>query len=127
MNYSVVEGLEDQLAQNKAEAELGQVARRLGNNRDFKKLILEGFCLRDAAANVALSADPAANEAIRADALSMAQAGGHLKRYLQYIEARGLAAASQISPVEEALDEARFNEANGVLAAEDADDAEGED
>lgn len=45
-----------------AQIELGKSLKRLGNNKDFKRLITEGYFVKYAAAQVSLLADPAANK-----------------------------------------------------------------
>lgn len=75
--------LEQQLTKAKLLVEQRDAALRLSKNRDFKKLILDGFCLNDCARFAQMSADPVLNKDQRADALSMAQAGGHVRRFLQ--------------------------------------------
>lgn len=111
INQSVVEGLEDQLTQAKEMAKRGQAARKLAGNSDFRKLILEGFCKDDCARFAAQSGDPALDPQQRADALAMAQAGGHLKRFLSAQIQMGVTAANEIQDLETELEEARVEEA----------------
>jgi len=89
-----------------------QMALRLSENRDFRKLILEDFIITEAARLVQLSADPALNEQQRADALSMAQATGHLKRYLSMMVQMGYTAERELPQMQSALDEMRGVELN---------------
>lgn len=110
MNTNNVQALEGQLATTKELIERRNLALRLSNNRDFRKLILDDFCLKEAARLVAESADPALNERERADALAMAQAGGHLRRFLSATFQMGAVAERDISEIEEALAEARAEE-----------------
>ena len=107
---SQVEQLEEQLEQFKSLISVRQMAARLAQNSDFKTLILEGFCLHDAARFAAESGDPALSAEARADALAMAQAAGHLKRYLQMTSQMGQHAERTLSDLEAALDEARAEE-----------------
>jgi len=87
-----------------------QMALRLFENADFKKLILEEFCVQDAARYVQLSADPAMGANERADALALAQASGHLKRYLSMTVQMGYTATRDLPDIEQALAEARGEE-----------------
>jgi hypothetical protein len=96
------------------------LALKLSNNRDFRKLILEDFCKEEASRLVAQSADPALDEKQQRDALSMAQAAGHLKRYLSMMIRMGDTAERSIGDLEEALAEARRE-------SDSADIQEGED
>jgi len=108
---SQVQQLEQQLSNAKTLVDTRQMALRLAQNSDFKKLILEGFCLHDAARYAQESGDPALNEEQRADALAMAQASGHLKRYLQMAMQMGAHAERTIAELHEALEEVRREEA----------------
>lgn len=83
------------------------MALKLSENRDFKKLILEEFCVQECARYARESADPALPEHSRADALAIAQAAGHLKRWLSIQIQIGNTAASQIGDIESALEEVR--------------------
>jgi len=84
-----------------------QMALKLSENREFRKLILEDFVVTEAARLVQLSADPALNAQQRADALSMAQATGHLKRYLSMMIQMGYQAERELPQMQNALDELR--------------------
>lgn len=105
-----VKGLEQQLKDNKDLVARRDLALRLSQNSDFRKLILEDFCVTDTARLVGQSADPALDALQRADALNMAQASGHLKRYLSMMVTMGNTAARDIPAVEEALVDARNEE-----------------
>jgi hypothetical protein len=100
-------GLEKQLRDSKQLVERRQMALRLSENPDFRKLILEGFCLHDAARYVQESADPFLGVHERADALNMAQASGHLKRFLSVSVQMGAHAERTLPELEEAIEEAR--------------------
>lgn len=107
INTSVVEGLEGQLSDAKEMVERGLAARKLASNREFRKLVLDGFCKDDCARFAAQSADPALDPVQRADALAMAQAGGHLKRFLSATIQMGESAAREVGDIETELEEAR--------------------
>ncbi len=102
--------LEQQLAGAKRIAELGDIAIKLNSNRDFRKLILEEFCVNECARYAQESADPALTPMQRADALAMAQAAGHLRRFLSITILKANTADSQISQIEEAIEEVRAEE-----------------
>jgi hypothetical protein len=99
--------LEQQKADAKVVMDRRNMALRLAKNTDFRTLILDGFCLHDAARYVQTSADPAMTAEARADALSMAQASGHLKRYLSLAVQMGAHAERTMPELDEALVEAR--------------------
>ena len=107
MNTNMVDGLEDQLADARELLERRDIALRLSNNRDFRVLILEGFCSKDAARLASESGDPSLTPQQRADAMAMAQAGGHLKRFLSAAFQMGAIAGNEIGDIEQALVEAR--------------------
>jgi hypothetical protein len=102
-----VRGLETQLENAKILIERRDLALKLSNNRDFKKLILEDFCVTESARLVHQSGDPALSLEQRADALNMAQAAGHLRRYLSMMIRMGDNAESSLKDLEETLAEAR--------------------
>jgi hypothetical protein len=104
---NILEQLEQQLKDSKTLIETRQSAMRLAQNPDFKKLILDGFCLVEAARYVQESADPALPDENRADALAMAQASGHLKRYLSMCVRMGEHSERTLPELEAAIDEAR--------------------
>lgn len=83
MSEVTIEQLEALREHNQKIAERGEAHDRLMKNRDFRKIILEGFMVNDCARYVQESANPALDERQRADALGIAQAAGHLKRFLQ--------------------------------------------
>jgi hypothetical protein len=117
-----VKGLEQQLANTKVLMERRDLAIKLSNNRDFRKLILEDFCVTEAARLVQQSGDPALDVQQRADALNMAQASGHLKRYLSMMIRMGDTAEKSIPDLEDALSEARADE---DAVADEAESQEG--
>ena len=107
INTSQVEGLENQLKDAKDQVERGKIAFRLASNRDFRKLIMEGFCKEDAARFAAQAGDPALDPQQRSDAMNMAMAGGHLKRFLQAQIQMGATAERELNDLELELEDAR--------------------
>lgn len=107
---SEVFALEKQLEDGKHLVAKRELALKLYNNSDFKKLILEEFCTQECARYAQLSADPSLKENERADALAMAQAAGHLRRFLSVTIQLGNQ-AERIGPeIEQAIQEARQEE-----------------
>ena len=119
---SDVTALEQQLKDSQDLVNRRQMALKLANNREFRKLILEDFCVTEAARLVQMSSDPAMDAQQRADALSMAQATGHVKRFLSMTVQMGAAAERNLAELEEALAEARAED-----DAFDLFDAEGDE
>ena len=119
---SQVSALEHQLKENTIMLERAAMAERLGKNRDFKKLILEEFCTTECARFAQLSGDPSLKPEDRADAMALAQAAGHLKRYISITLQMGRNAAGQTEDLEAALSEARAeDEADEAADVEDDD------
>lgn len=107
---SEVFALEKQLEDGKSMIVKRELALKLYNNPEFKKLILDEFCTQDCARYAQLSADPALKENERADALAIAQAAGHLRRFLSMTIQLGNQ-AERIGPeIEQAILEARQEE-----------------
>ena len=97
--------LEAQQEGNKKLIALRDAVVNLQKNRDFRKLILEQFLVEDCARYAQLSADPGLGINERADALAMAQAAGHLKRFLGVTKRMGDTADSENHSIQEELDD----------------------
>lgn len=102
-----VSALEEHKENLKKLVERRDLAVRLSKNRDFRKLILEEFCVNEAAVYVHNSANPALGPNERADCLGIAQAAGHLKRWLTVVGQMGAQAERDIVQTDQALDDAR--------------------
>lgn len=107
---SQVAALEKQQDDIRALLERRQMALRLHQNPDFRKLILEEFCTQESARYAHSSADPALAAEQRADSLALAQAGGHLKRWLSITVRMADVAEGNLADLEEALAQARAEE-----------------
>lgn len=101
VNTSELEALEHQLAEQVELVKVKDMIDRLNRNEDFRKLILTDFMVREAATNVQISADPARTEKEQQAALGMAQAAGHLKRYLYAKGMMAMAAQETIESIRE--------------------------
>ena len=80
-NEKIIEQLEHQRTQHKDAVAYAEEIRKLRGNALFRKIIMEDFSTKSAARYVQESADPHLSAEQRADALAMAQAPGHLKRW----------------------------------------------
>lgn len=107
---SDVTKLEQQLQDAKTLVENRRMALKLSQNREFRKLILDEFCVKEAARYVQASGDPALDAASRADSLSIAQASGHLRRWLSVQVQMGVVAERDILDLEAELEIARSEE-----------------
>lgn len=124
---SEVSALNTQRQQAKEAVDRRDMAKRLANNRDFKKLILEDFCVTECAAYAQRSADPALSVEARQDALNIAQASGHLRRWLQVIGTIGNQAESNLEDLDNAIVEAQAEDdaaAAEKLAGKSSDEQE---
>jgi hypothetical protein len=83
---------------------------KLTENREFRKVVREAFFETECARYARESADPSLNEAQRADALAMAQAAGHFKRWLSIQIMMGNSAAEQLGDIEAAIVEVQAEE-----------------
>lgn len=104
---TTIKQLEEQSADLKKLVELRDAVIKLSNNREFKRVIHEEFLLHNCARYAQLSADPSLPADNRADALALAQAAGHLKRFLSVQVQLGNNAESQLSQISDAIDEMR--------------------
>lgn len=107
---SEVAALEAQLESGKEAIAKRALALKLFHNPEFKKLILEDFCTTECARYAQASADPALAANERADALAMAQAAGHLRRFLSVQISKGNQAERLEADIEQAILEARQEE-----------------
>lgn len=105
-----IEQMEAQKENAKELVRLRDLALKLASNREFRLLILDQWMKTEAARYVQLSADPSLKDGERADALAMAQATGHLKRWLSVTVKMGNIAADEIKDLDEAIEEARAEE-----------------
>ena len=92
----------------------GHMAQRLAANSDFKKLVLEGYFVEEAARLAHLSSDPNIPEEVRAFVMRDLNGVGAFKRYLSAIVQMGLQAETELQEQMETLDEIRSEELGEV-------------
>ena len=107
---SEVYALEKQRDDAKVLLERRELALKLSRNPEFKKLILQEFCIDECARYAQSSGDPALNAEQRADALALAQSAGHLRRWLSVIVTMGNNAERAMPELDEAIEQARQEE-----------------
>ena len=107
---SEVTALEKQLEEAKVFINRRDLAVKLYNNPEFKKLIIDEFCGSECARYAQTSADPALDDRQRADALAIAQAAGHLRRYLSVIVTMGNQSEEMLDRLEAEIEMARQEE-----------------
>jgi hypothetical protein len=98
---------EAQLESAKQKVAFRDAIIKLMDNREFRKVVREGFMVTAAADYARESGNPAINERQRADALALAQAPGHFKRWLNAQLMMGDNAQSEIVEIEEVMEAIR--------------------
>lgn len=88
---------------------------KLMSNREFKSVIMETFCVTECALYAQRSGNMLLSETQRADALSIAQAAGHLKTFLHIYGTQLAQKASKLPEFEEDL---------GLIEQEEAEEAQ---
>lgn len=86
-------------------------ALKLHNDPIYKELILEGFCKDECARYVHASSDPALTAEQRSDALAIAQAAGHFRRFMSVIITMGNQSENMLDRLEAEIEAARAEEA----------------
>lgn len=114
MSLSDIQDLEQGIKDAEILINRRRMALKLSENLEFRKLILEDFCVTEAARLVQLSGDPILGDKERADSLAMAQASGHLKRYLSMMIQMGYHAERELPQLHAQLDEMRSVEMEDV-------------
>jgi len=84
-------------------------AVRLSMNSDFNLLIMQEFCIYECSRYAQASGDSQLTEGARADSLALAQAAGHLKRWMSIQVLMGNQAEKELVDVNQALEEERGN------------------
>lgn len=102
-----IEELEIHRTKLKDSVAYAEDVRKLMGNPLFRKVILEDFCIQSAARYVQESCDPLLTAEQRADALALAQAGGHLKRWLDITIRMADASERSILDVDDELEKLR--------------------
>ncbi len=83
------------------------VAVKLADNPEFKQLILKEFCVEECARHAQLSQDPSLKPENQLDSLRLAQAAGHLRRWLSVVVTMGNHAENQLPSIDQAISEMR--------------------
>lgn len=110
---SDIQELEAQIQNHESLVAQRKLALKLSENPAFRKLFHEDYFTREAARLVQLSSDPSLTPAQRADALSMAQATGHTRRYMSMLIQMGAVAERELPTLHAELEELRAEELRG--------------
>lgn len=108
---SDIQALEQNIKDAEELSSRRQMALKLSENHEFRKLFIDGFFLLEAARLVQMSSDPSVGVQERADALSMAQATGHMRRFLSMTVQMGAVAERELPDMRATLEEIRAEEA----------------
>lgn len=85
------------------------MAIKLSENFEFRRLFMQEYFVTEAARLVQFSSDPAGDKQQREDALSMAMATGHTKRYLSMAIQMGAVAERELPEMRRTLEELRIH------------------
>lgn len=111
-NTEAIQEIEKNIAQAKEIVELGNAMERLSQNRDFKKIVKEGYFRDEAIRLVHLKADPNMQTPEKQQAvLLQMDAIGAVNQYFQTIFHRAAVASKAIAADEEVRDEILAEEA----------------
>jgi len=102
-----IAGLEHRIEAAKGAIAHAEDVRKLLGNKLFRDVILQKFCVEHCARYVQESGDPLLSAENRADALNMAQAAGHLRRWLDLGIRMGESEAGLLPSIQEELDTVR--------------------
>ena len=110
MSQNDIHEVELSIEHAKKLVERGQMAQKLASNYEFKKLVLEGYFVEEAARLVHLFSDPNIPEDVRTYIERDLQCPGAFKRYLSTIVQMGLQAAQEIKDAHQTLEDIRQEE-----------------
>lgn len=106
MNKTAIQEIEESIQESKGVVEFAEALDRLQKNRDFKKVILDGYFREEAIRLVHLKADPAFQTPDRQQSiLSQIDAIGALHQYFQTTRFLAAQAAKAIEAAGEVRDE----------------------
>lgn len=105
-----IEGLEYQKKKALEEIAFAERVEKLLLNPDFQQVIMKEYCIHAAAGFVASSSDPILTKDQREDSLAMAQAPGHLKRWLQITQTKAETLRERMPEIDEMIDHLRSSE-----------------
>ena len=108
MNQEAIQAIESNIREAKKLVEFGASLERLQANRDFKKVILDGYFAEEAIRLVHLKSDPNMQSADSQKAIiAQMDSIGAVRQYLDISLHRARMALKAISSDEETLDEIR--------------------
>lgn len=103
-NTSKEQDIENRIKEMENAIAISESIEKLARNRDFKKVILEGFLIDEAARRTRESVNLALTEEHRKSAVASAQAAGHLEQFLIARTRLGMEARNRINDMRKELD-----------------------
>lgn len=105
---TTISDLEKQIEECRETIAVRDMALKLYENKEFKAVIIDDFSTKQCALYAQLSCDPSLTKEQQQDALGLAQAAGHLRRFLSAKVAMGNQAARTIADIEEEIEAVRL-------------------
>jgi hypothetical protein len=106
MNKTPIQEIEESIQESKGVVEFAEALERLQKNRDFKKVILDGYFTQEAIRLVHLKADPAFQTPDRQQSIiTQIDAIGALHQYFQTMKYLSAQAQKAIEAANEVRDE----------------------
>jgi hypothetical protein len=115
MSNSPIQAIEENIKQAKKIVEVGEALGRLQNNRDFKRVVIEGYFEQEAIRLVHLKSDPNLQSPdSQKSILAQIDAIGAVSQYFSTVLHKASIARKAIASDEEARDEILAEELNNV-------------
>lgn len=105
---SEVSRLEKLKSEDRLSIDRLEMLERLSRNKDFQRLINDQYMVTECAVLAHTAGNPALSKDQREDAMQMAMASGHLKRFLRVTEMQGIAARARVDELNAAIEDARL-------------------
>ena len=106
MTESTIADIEKSIAEAKELVDFAKSVERLRNNKDFKKVVLDGYFTKEAVRLVHLKSDPSTQDPVsQAGIISAIDAIGNFSSFLTVATQDGNIAAKQIKDSEDMRDE----------------------
>lgn len=113
MNEDTIKSIELNIVQAKKIEEVGNALERLKANKDFKRVVIEGYFEQEAVRLVHLKSDPSfQTEQLQQSIISQIDAIGNLSQYFQTLRHKASLANKAIEADEETRDELLAEELN---------------
>jgi len=106
MSNATIQAIEENIKQARKIVEVGEALERLKNNRDFKRVVIEGYFEQEAIRLVHLKTDPSVQTPdLQKSILAQIDAIGAVSQYFSTVLHKASIASKAISSDEEARDE----------------------